>query len=147
MLDLGVKPEGLLGILPIDLPEQELVERPDDPTIPFLLLDDSAEVGLRASGDFRQAYRLKEQRRHLYGVWLRALSRVKFEVNDTRLSSHRVPFEKVLRFEYTITRGLVLLRLAGFLHFAGISKRLDRRAIETTRRLATLAAARVAVGY
>ena len=149
MLDLGIAPEGLLGILPIDLPEQELVERPDDPTIPFLLLDDSAEASLRAKGEFRRAYRIKERRRHLYGVWLKALGRVRFEINDARLSSQQVPFEKVVRFEYRIARGLLLLKLAGFLHFSGISKRLDRPAVETTRRMATLAAhTRVAaIGY
>ena len=140
MLEMGVRPEGLPGTLPIDLREHELVERPDDPTIPFLLLDDSTEAGLRARGDFRAAYVIKRQKRHLYGVWLKALGRVKFEINDTRLSSHQVPFEKVLRFEYSITRGLLLLRLAGYLHFAGISKRLDSQAVEITRRMANLAA-------
>ena len=142
MLELGVRPEGLLGTLLIDLPEQELVERPDDPTIPFLLLDDSAEADLLARGDCRTAYLMKRQKRHLYGVWLKALGRVKFEINDARLSSHQVPFEKVLRFEYSITRGLLLLRLAGFLHFSGISKRLDSQAVEITRRMANLA-----IGY
>ncbi len=140
MLELGVRPEGLLGTLLIDLPEQELVERPDDPTIPFLLLDDSTEAALLARGDFRAAYQIKRRKRHLYSVWLKALGRLKFEINDARLHSHQVPFEKVLRFEYKITRGLLLLRLAGFLHFAGITKRLDRQAVEVTRRMANLAA-------
>ena len=138
MLDLGVRPEGLLGTLLIDLPEQELVERPDDPTIPFLLLDDSAEADLRARGDCRTAYLMKRQKRHLYSVWLKALGRVKFEINDARLSSHQVPFEKVMLFEFSITRSLLLLRLTGFLHFSGVSKRLDSQAVEITRRMANL---------
>lgn len=142
MLALGVKPEGIPNVFMIDLPENELVERPDDPTIPFLLFDDAAERQLRSRGDFRAAFLMRKQRKHLYSVWLKALRRVKFQINDSRLRSRQYPFENTLRFEYSITRGLLLLRLAGFLHFAGICRCLDRPAVETVRRMTNLAAAR-----
>ena len=142
MLELGVKPEGIPNVWTLDLTERELAERPDDPTIPYLLLDDSAEHVLRSRGDFRAAFEMRKRRKHLYAVWLRALRRVKFQINDSRLRSRQYPFEKVLRFEYHVTRGILLLRLAGFLHFAGISRRLDRPAVETVRQMTNWVAAR-----
>jgi hypothetical protein len=139
MLGVSVSTEELPGVFLIDLPEHELVQRPDDPTIPHLLLDESAETELISRGQYREACRSRLRRKHLYRIWLAALQRRKLEIHDARLRSHRFPFEKVLGFDFRISRGLLLLRLAGFLHFSGISKRLDRNAVEAARRMANLA--------
>lgn len=114
------------------MPEHELVQRPNDPTIPRLLFDDSAETQLLSRGQFHAAHRVREHRKHLYGVWLVALQHLKLEIPDVR----------PLGFGYPIFRSLLLLRLAGFLHFSGISKRLDRKAVDAARRMANLATVR-----
>ena len=138
MLESSSSASSISELLWIDLPEHELVQFPDDPTIPHLLLDDSAECELLQRGDFRGAHRIRQRRKHLYRVWLQSLQRLKLEIEGARLRSHRFPFERLLKFDYRITRGLWLLRLAGFLHFSGLSKRLDRPAVEVARRMAAL---------
>ena len=139
MLGVSVSTEELPGVLLIDFPEHELIQCPDDPTIPHLLLDDSAETLLLSQGQFQAAYRSRQHRKHLYRVWLDALRRLKLEIHDARLRSHHFPFGKVLGFDFRVSRGLLLLRLVGFLHFSGISKGLDRKAVEAARRMANLA--------
>ena len=51
MLGVSVSTEELPGVLLIDFPEHELIQCPDDPTIPHLLLDDSAETLLLSQGN------------------------------------------------------------------------------------------------
>jgi hypothetical protein len=138
MLELGSLPEIITGDTWIDLPEQELIQFPDDPAIPHHLLDDTIETRLIQCGDVRTARHIHQRRKHLYRVWLAALNRLKLEIEATRLRSRRFPFDRVLGFDCRISKGILLLRLAGFLHFSGISKRLDRPAVETARRMAAL---------
>jgi hypothetical protein len=138
VMHLGVTPEAIPGVITLDLREEELAERPDDPTIPYLLLDDSTELSLLSRGRFREAYLMRQHKKRLYGVWIAALSRLKLRIQEARLRSRRSPFGGVVKFDYTVSRGLLVLRLAGFLHFSGISKRLDRRAVELVRHMSNV---------
>lgn len=144
VMELGVTPEAIPGVITLDLREEELAEHPDDPTIPYLLLDDSTELGLVARGRFREAYLMRQHKKHLYWVWIAALSSLKQRIQEARLRSRRSPFGGVLKFDYTVSRGLILLRLAGFLHFSGISKRLDHRAVELVRYISNVLGERAA---
>lgn len=119
----------------MDLPEEELLSHPDDPVIPHLLLDDSTEQRLAASGNQRAAYLLRKQRKHLYRVWLSSLSRLKFDISSVRMRARRDGFEEICRFEWRVVRGLVKLRMIGFLHFHGITHKWDQHAVEAARDL------------
>lgn len=125
--------------------EEDLLQHPDDPMIPHLLLDDGRERRLLDLGLFRQAYTSKLRRRKLYYKWLQALDAMKIDIQRTRLHSEAVPFARVVSFELRMVRLYWLLRLAGFLHFSGLSRWLDRHAVESTRGIA-LARAGVAAG-
>jgi hypothetical protein len=144
MLELGVTPEEIPGVITLDLPEGDIAEHPDDPTIPFLLLDESTELSLISRGRFREAYLMRQHKKRLYGVWIAALSRLKLRIQEARLRSRRSPFGGVLKFDYKVSRGLLFLRLAGFLHFSGISKRFDRRAVELVRHMSNVLGERAA---
>lgn len=120
----------------MDLSEAELIGFPDDPIIPHLLLDDSQERRLASQGRQREAFLLRRQRRHLYRVWIHALGRLKCDVTGVQLRARRRSFEEILGFEWRVTRGLAKLRIIGFLHFTGITRRLDKMAVETVRGMA-----------
>lgn len=136
MREIGLIPELVeAGVSPMDLPEEELLSHPDDPVIPHLLLDDSTEQRLAASGNQRAAYLLRKQRKHLYRVWLSSLSRLKFDISSVRMRARRDGFEEICRFEWRVVRGLVKLRMIGFLHFHGITHKWDQHAVEAARDL------------
>lgn len=120
--------------------EEDLLQHPDDPMIPHLLLDDGRERRLQELGLFRQAYLSKVRRRKLYYKWLKALDAMKTDIQRMRLHSEAVPFARVVTFELRMVRLHWLLRLAGFLHFSGLSRLLDRHAVESTRGLALVRA-------
>lgn len=139
MREIGVLPQSeFLGVSPIDLPEEELLSHPDDPVIPHLLLDDATERHLASLGNQRAAYLLRKQRKHLYRVWLMALGRMKYNVTGVRLRARRDCFSEICRFEWRMIRGLVKLRMIGFFHFSGITRKWDREAVETARELMML---------
>ena len=120
--------------------EDDLLQHPDDPLIPHLLLDDGREKRLVELGLFRLAYISKARRRKLYYKWLKALDAMKTEIQRTRLHSEAVPFAQVVAFEARMLRLQWLLRLAGFLHFSGLGRWLDHRAVESARSFALVRA-------
>ncbi len=119
---------------------EDLLQHPEDPMIPHLLLDDGRERQLLEVRLFRQAYFSKVRRRNLYYEWLKALDSMKTAIQRTRLHSEAVPFARVFAFEWRMVRLQWLLRVAGFWHFSGLGRWLDHQAVESARGFALVRA-------
>src|SRR5262245_20590748 len=113
--------EGIDGDLLAELQQalrlEDIRSKPLDPTIPHILLNNSAE---RILGP-KDARNLRRQRRRLYREWLRELRATKHRVQCVRIRSGSVPFATVFRFEANCRWAMAKLRWIGWLHFSGIT--------------------------